>query len=239
MLSVTDVIKALKKAKKKTSGVPGDISGHLYALFPDLLALPVTAIFNKITETYIWPDAWKTEHVTIIPKCTTPTTFSDCRNISCTNFLSKVYETFILNWSRSLVTPKWSQFGGGKRCGTDHFIVNALEYITAALEDNRSAVIASSIDFSKAFNRLEHKFCLETFARKGASTEILSILACFLSGRTMTVRVGKEWSVKRKVNSGARQGSVLGLHLFNVGIDDLEDDFHAPPETVEHHDHLP
>ena len=239
ILSVADVAMALKKAKKKTSGVPGDISGHLYGLFPDLLAVPVTHIFNKIPETFSWPKSWKTEHVTVIPKSPSPTTYNECRNISCTNFLSKVYETFVLNWSRNFVTPKNNQFGGKKECGTDHFLVGALDYVTAALEDNRSAIIASSIDFSKAFNRLEHKFCLESFAKKGAPTEIIKILASFLSKRTMTVKVGNEWSIAKPVNAGAPQGSVLGAYLFNIGLDNLEEDFVATNETPEEYEYLP
>ena len=41
----------------------------------------------------------------------------------------------------------------------------------------------------------------------------------------MTVRVGETWSTLRPVNRGCPQGSVLGVFLFNVTTEDLEDGF--------------
>ena len=100
------------------------------------------------------------------------------------------------------------------------------------MEDNRSAVILSAIDFSKAFNRLQHDNCLQTFARRGASTQIIRILAAFLNERTMSVRLGSSLSQPKLVNAGAPQGSVLGCYLFNVGVDDLENGFAT--ESTQH-----
>ena len=57
---------------------------------------------------------------------------------------------------------------------------------------------------------------------------MLELLAAFLLGRTMTVRVGKQWSARKPVNAGSPQGSVLGGFLFNVGIDHLEDGCQFP-----------
>ena len=39
----------------------------------------------------------------------------------------------------------------------------------------------------------------------------------------MSVRVGCEWSPSRAVYGGVPQGSILGVLLFNVTTDDLED----------------
>ena len=81
----------------------------------------------------------------------------------------------------------------------------------------------TSIDYAKAFNRLSFQHCLRAFEKKGASNQILRLLATFLSDRTMQVRVGSTWSSPRSVTGSVPQGSILGFFLFNETTDDLEE----------------
>ena len=39
----------------------------------------------------------------------------------------------------------------------------------------------------------------------------------------MRVKVGQSWSAPRPIHGGVPQGSILGVFLFNVTTDDLED----------------
>ena len=220
-----EVFERLKKAKKKPSTVPGDINPKLYDLYPDILCKPITHIYNTIIQQHCWPDLWKREHITVIPKIPDPREPSDCRNIACTNFLSKVFEGFVLQWARQEVRPKSNQFGGEPGASAAHLLVQTMDYVTASLKDNRAGVILSALDFSKAFNRLDHGHCLNSLINRGASRQVINLLAAFLSEREMTVKVGKTRSKPRKINAGAPQGSVLGCFLFNMGIDDLEEGF--------------
>ena len=60
------------------------------------------------------------------------------------------------------------------------------------------------------------------FADHGASSPVLALLASFLQGRTMTVRVNKCFSPALPVNGGCPQGSLLGVLIFNVSTDLIE-----------------
>ena len=91
------------------------------------------------------------------------------------------------------------------------------------LEDYRAATIVTSIDYSKAFNRMSYQHCLASLTKNGASTEVLRLVATFLTNRTMMVKVGSIMSDSLPVSGGCPQGSILGIFLFNATIDDLEE----------------
>ena len=106
---VADRIKSFKKPKSK---IKGDIFPSMATAMSDILALPLTDIYNTITTTLQWPDVWKLEIVTVIPKKSDATNFDDLRNISCALLVSKIYESFFLSWIREEVVLKHNQFGG-------------------------------------------------------------------------------------------------------------------------------
>ena len=173
VLETAEVDKRIKLSKKPSSTVPGDIPAVLYKLYSSRLAPPITHIFNLITLNRKWPDKWKIEYVTVIPKVTDAQDPSECRNMSCTNYFSKIYESFVLSWSREDVRPKLNQYGGERGASATQLLIEVIADVTEAMEDNRAAMVLSAVDFSKAFNRLDHAKCIQAFADKGASTQVI------------------------------------------------------------------
>ena len=94
LITAEQVTKQISEGKKLR--VKGDIFINVFVQNLSTLAKPITTIFNNSTKNTTWPADLKTEYVTIILKKQAPETESDCPNISCTNFLSKVYERIVL-----------------------------------------------------------------------------------------------------------------------------------------------
>ena len=94
--------------------------------------------------------------------------------------------------------------------------------ILTGLEDGRACVALTSIDFEKAFNRMEHGACLRALREHGASNMSMKFVRSFLEKRRMTVRIGDEYSSFRQVAGGSPQGSILGNYLFCMTTDRLE-----------------
>ena len=224
-LAPGQVEKMIRAAKKPSSTVKGDLPPSLVNAASKAISSPVADIFNDIIRTLVWPIEWKREYVTVIPKKPMPESLADLRNISCTPFLSKVFESYVMKRAQEEITLKNNQFGGVKGCSTTHLIVELLQEMCENAEDYRSATVLAAIDYSKAFNRVSFQHCLEAFRKKGSSTPIIRLLSSFLTNRTMSVRVGQQWSDPLDVDGGCPQGSVIGVLLFNTATDCLEDDF--------------
>ena len=73
------------------------------------------------------------------------------------------------------------------------------------------AVVASLIDWSKAFPRQCPKLGVESFMKNGVRPALIPILASFFQNRKMTVKWHGCQSEKRNLNGGGPAGSTLGL----------------------------
>ena len=106
IITTEQVKKRILEAKKKTAAVQGDLPAKILIANIDKIVRPVTScIYNVVTAQKCWPAAWSTEQVIVIPKGRDSDEPAKCRNISCTNFLSKIYESFVLEWARKEVVP--------------------------------------------------------------------------------------------------------------------------------------
>ena len=101
------------------------------------------------------------------------------------------------------------------------FLIELWNNILEASEDSEKSVALMSVDFSKAFNRLDHGACLAKLSERGASNQTLQMVCAFLEKRTMCVRSGQLRSTVREVKGGSPQGTKLGNLLFCIAIDDI------------------
>ncbi len=79
------------------------------------------------------------------------------------------------------------------------------------------------LDFSKAFDKVPHQRLLGKLRYYGISGALNGWIEAFLSGRTQRVVVDGEKSTPAPVLSGVLQGSVLGLLLFLLFVNDITD----------------
>ena len=228
-LELHEVSLKLRFCKKPRSKVKGDIDRRLVSKFNDLLAIPLLHVYNEALRTATWPDLWKTETVRLLPKKKIPQGIQDVRNIACTPLFSKVLEHFLLKNLQQSLRPSTRQYGGVRGSGIDHFLCEVWHDMMMALEDGQAAANLTSIDFSKAYNRMDHTACVLALSVARVPAKWVKMVEAFLHGRRMSVHLDGEESEMKSLPGGAPQGSVLGGYLFCVTTDFLS---LPPPETA-------
>ena len=213
----------MKAAKKPMSGVPGDLPSPILKEFTAELANPVSSLLNNIVQSASWPDHYKVEYVTPIGKIPQPESEDDIRPISLTNFFSKVMEHFVVMWLLSFIGDKidFRQYGGTKGNSVSHYLIEFINFILYCQDDKEpTAVLACLVDFAKAFNRQDHSILVTKLCDMGVPSWLLLLVISFLENRSMRVRYKGKTSGPKMLPGGGPQGTLLGLLLFLILIND-------------------
>ena len=138
--------------------------------------------------------------------------------------MSKVFEPLVSVrfgrfMERSGVLPT-TQFAYREGLGTCDVLLCLSYTLQSALESGQEARIVQ-IEFSAAFDRVNHLGILYKLCSVGIGGSVLSILTQFLSNRSQYVVVDGCRTKLLNVVSGVMQGSVLGPLFFLLYTSDL------------------
>ena len=147
-----------------------------------------------------------------------PESEDDLRNIAKTQFLSKVYESFVADWLLPIIRP----FLDPGQCGLKgfsitHYLIKLLHFTHSVIDLKQPhAVLAACVDFSKAFNRVSHNLLVQDLFDMHTPSWLLNILVSYLSGRSMVMSHMGHVSTSRALPGGGPQGALLGGIIFIV-----------------------
>ena len=221
-LSDHTVYEGLKKGKK-TCSVPGDIPIKILEEFLPELTAPIAAIYREAVSTHTWPQSYKKEYHLPINKVPLPKTEDDLRNLGLTPFLSKRLELFLIRWIRPFIEPHLDidQLGGLPGCSVNHYLVKMFDFIHQSLDKSSTsptAVVCALVDFSKAFNRIDHNIIVTILSDLNIPTCALRLIISYLSNRKMCVRYKGATSDEQAIPGGGPQGGLLTVLLFNLQV---------------------
>ena len=146
-----------------------------------------------------------------------PVCIDDLRKISGTKNLSKIYEALLSDCLISDMAPSIdpSQFGNEKGLSIQHYLMKMINKILTILvsnnEQEKYAVLAQLVDWSKAFDRQDQKIGIDSFIRNGVRPTLIPVLISYFQERKMTVKWHGHTSSERDLPGGGPQGCTFGL----------------------------
>ena len=168
--------------ERKSIG-PDNIPNWVLKECTSVICSPVASIFNASVKQGTVPSLWKCADVVPIAKISKPMSVdSDLRPISLTTTLSKVLEDFVFGWLRPIIMPQLDtrQFGGIKNSSTTHVLVRVIHEWLQAAETPKAIIRACLIDFSKAFDRIDHNILIRKLQLLNVPPILLNWCAAFL-----------------------------------------------------------
>ena len=172
----------------------------------------------------MFPNQLKMANVIPLYKSEDPMLFNHYRPVSLLCVLSKVFEkimyTRLLDFFEKFKIIHDNQFGFRKGRSTHMALMILMDKIAKSLE-NGELVIGVFLDFSKAFDTVNHDVLLQKLQHYGIRGSALKWFQSYLSDRCQYVTYNGQESSKKAINCGVPQGSILGPLLFIIYINDL------------------
>ena len=222
-----DLINAIKSTKINSAPGSDGVPPILLHKCAQSLVKPLKLIFKKSLENGDIPEIWKEAIITPIYKRKGDKSDpSQYRPISLTSqiikLLERILRVYIIQYMEINNNFPDSQHGFRSGRSTVSQLLQQYDRILEALEKNANIDIIM-LDYSKAFNKINHSILLHKLKNLGISGSIGQWIGQFLINRNQRVSIQGFKSGPSKVMSGVPQGTILGPLLFLIYIADIGD----------------
>ena len=142
--------------------------------------------------------------------------------ISLLSHVPKIFEKILSNQINEFMQPYFSDLltGFRRNHSTQHLLITMLEKWKYLL-DKGFHIGVVYMDLSKAFDVLNHNLLLAKLDAHGFNISATSYIYSYLSNRLQKVNINNKFSSWKNVWTGVLQGSILGLLLFNIFLNDI------------------
>lgn len=228
--TIQEVTDAINQIKSNAYGID-NISIRMIKYCAPFINKYITHLINCCIEKGYFPTNWKCALITPMPKVSNPQLLSDLRPISILPALSKILEKIIYAQIYNYTNENHilNKYQSGFRAG--HSTASALCQVTDDLiraMDENMATILILLDYSKAFDTINHELMAAKFKYYGFDQIAIKFINSYLCNRRQIVRIGNTLSSSAFLTTGVPQGSILGPLFFVIYTTDILNQINIP-----------
>ena len=209
---VEEQIKLLKA--NKAAGVDGIPPGILKYITPQWI-LMITALFNQIFQSAVYPVNWSIAKFSVIHKKGPKSDTNNYRGISILSSLYKVYEGILNSRLNRWFRPDIEQAGAQKGRGCAEQLVT-LRLLIDVARHTKQQLFVLFIDFEKAYDKVPRQKLLDMLKSMGCGHRMIRAV-----GATLLHTLSRLNSTMFRSSTGVRQGGSSSCFLFTLFINPL------------------
>ena len=224
----SEVKTAIEQLKAGKSAGHDLLINEFFMSGKDILLPYLTALFNKILQTGLFPEEWAEGVIVPIHKSGNKNLVDNYRGITLLSVLGKLFTRILNNrlteWGQRYNVYIEAQAGFRKNYSTRDqiFVLNSL--INIVFNKSKDAKLyCAFVDFRKAYDLIVRDLLWYKLLKLGIRGKMFNVIKCMYSNVKSKVKHNLEISDCFDCNLGLIQGEIMSPFLFSMYINDLEE----------------
>ncbi|BES98510.1 Reverse transcriptase (RNA-dependent DNA polymerase) [Nesidiocoris tenuis] len=225
-ITLEELDKVLRNLKIGKAAGRDMIAYEFLKCLPDWWKSYIVELFNSILQSSTIPTEWAEIKTILLFKKGDERDLNNYRGISLINTTLKIFTQILLNRlelfssQNNLIPENQAGFRKNRGCIDHIFTLHSLISINTRLKGRK--LFAGFIDFSRAFDSIDHEILWQKMADRGISARFVNTLKSLYNAAHFSFQSGDKRTKTYRLDTGILQGDTLSPTLYSIFVSDFQ-----------------